>query len=345
MSNPKISIIVPCWRVESYLDKCVESLVNQTMHEIEIILVDDKSPDRVPEMCDEWTRKDNRIKVIHKSQNEGLGLACNTGIECATGKYIAFCDSDDWVDLDMYENMFKEAEAHQADAVITGLKRVDTTGRPCGGMRHYDSYTFCEGRDDVNELVAEMIAASPERREDRYIEPSAKATLYAKAVIDKYNLRFPSEREVPSEDLIFNLYFLQHSQKISILPQRFYNYRITPGSISKDTSKGLFESKYAVLYQHLKQICKAQDMGDKNEARIARMIIGLVRIYIFRIINSSWTVREKKAEIGKISSNPIWREIWDNYPKGVMPLVHRIPAEACNRKCYLVLFLLAKLKH
>lgn len=345
MNNPKISIIVPCWGVEKYIDRCVESLVSQTMTDIEIILVDDVSPDRVPQMCDQWALKDPRIKVIHKTKNEGLGLACNTGIEAATGKYIAFCDSDDWVDSVMYETMFKEAESHQADAVITGLKRVDAHGKSCGNIRHFDKYKFYEGSEEINELIADMIAASPERREDRYIEPSAKVILYNKATIDKYHLRFPSEREVPSEDLIFNLHFLCRSHKISILPQRFYNYRITPGSITKDTSKYLFESKDVALYNYLLRFCEEQNLGKETKTRVSRLIIGRVRIYIFRIINSPWTIKEKKAVIGGISSNPVWKEIWTNYPKDIMPLIHRIPAEACNRNCYLILFLLTKLKN
>lgn len=344
MINPKISIIVPCWGVEKYLDKCVESLVNQTLHDIEIILVDDVSPDRVPQMCEQWALKDSRIKVIHKTKNEGLGMACNTGIEAATGEYIAFCDSDDWVEANMYESMLKEAESHQVDAVITGLKRVDALGKSCGVIRHFDKYTFYEGSEEINKLIAEMIAASPEKREDRYIEPSAKVILYNKATIDKHHLRFPSERVIPSEDLVFNLHFLCHSHKISILPQRFYNYRITPGSITKDTSKNLFESKFVILYQYLMQLCKERNLGEELETRVARLIIGLVRIYIFRIVNSPWTIKEKKAVIRNISSHHIWKNIWNNYPKDIMPLIHRIPAEACNRNCYLILYLLTKLK-
>lgn len=345
MSNPKVSIIVPCWGVEKYLDKCVESLVNQTLRDIEIILVDDVSPGRVPQICDQWAQKEPRIKVIHKTKNEGLGMACNTGLGVATGEYVAFCDSDDWVEPDMYESMLKEAESRQVDAVITGLKRVDTHGKPYGVMRHFDSYSFYEGTEAINELIAEMIAASPERREDRYIEPSAKVILYNKTTIDKYHLRFPSERDVPSEDLLFNLHFLCHSHKISILPQRFYNYRITPGSITKDTSKNLFESKHVELYKYLMQFCEEQNLGKDIETRVARLIIGYVRIYIFRIINSPWTKKEKNAVIRSISSNPVWKKIWENYPKGIMPLIHRIPAEACNCNCYCILYLLTKLKH
>lgn len=106
---PKVSIIVPCWGVEKYLDKCVESLVYQTLSDIEIILVDDESPDRVPEMCDEWAKKDGRIKVVHK-KNAGLGMACNSGLDVATGEYVAFCDSDDWVELNTYEALYSKAK-------------------------------------------------------------------------------------------------------------------------------------------------------------------------------------------------------------------------------------------
>lgn len=93
--KPKVSIIVPCYNVEKYLDQCMNNLVNQSLQEIEIILVDDGSPDRVPEMCDEWAMKDNRIKVIHK-KNEGLGYARNSGLEIAMGEYVTFVDSDDY---------------------------------------------------------------------------------------------------------------------------------------------------------------------------------------------------------------------------------------------------------
>ena len=86
----KISLIIPVYNVEKYLDRCITSIVNQTYRNLEIILVDDGSPDNCPSMCDRWGEKDSRIKVVHK-ENAGLGMARNTGIECATGDYICFC--------------------------------------------------------------------------------------------------------------------------------------------------------------------------------------------------------------------------------------------------------------
>lgn len=106
MENSLISVIVPIYKVEDYLDRCVESLVNQTYHNLEIIMVDDGSPDNCPQMCDEWASKDNRIKVIHK-ENGGLSDARNAGMKIANGEYIAFVDSDDLVSYRFIEELVK----------------------------------------------------------------------------------------------------------------------------------------------------------------------------------------------------------------------------------------------
>lgn len=112
-----ISVIVPIYKVERYLNRCVESIVRQTYQNLEIILVDDGSPDRCPAICDAWARKDQRIRVIHK-QNGGLSDARNAGIDLAKGGWLAFVDSDDYLELNMYERMLGEADDTQADMVI-----------------------------------------------------------------------------------------------------------------------------------------------------------------------------------------------------------------------------------
>ena len=113
MNNIKISIIVPVFNVEKYLCFCVDSLLNQTFKDIEIILVDDGSPDSCPQMCEDYAQKDKRVKVIHK-QNSGLGYARNSGLDIAKGEFVSFIDSDDYISLDMYEKMyaFKIGRAH-----------------------------------------------------------------------------------------------------------------------------------------------------------------------------------------------------------------------------------------
>lgn len=115
--NPLVSIIVPVYNVEEYLDECVESLVNQTYPDIEIILVDDGSPDNCPKMCDGWAKRDNRIKVIHKS-NGGLSDARNAALNVVSGKYLIFVDSDDIVTNDIIETYVTIAEKESVDAVL-----------------------------------------------------------------------------------------------------------------------------------------------------------------------------------------------------------------------------------
>ncbi len=102
MNNSLVSIIVPIYKVELFVDECISSLVSQTHSNIEIILVDDGSPDKCPEICDQWAKKDNRIKVIHK-ENGGVSSARNAGLNISTGKYVTFVDGDDWVDQDYVE--------------------------------------------------------------------------------------------------------------------------------------------------------------------------------------------------------------------------------------------------
>jgi glycosyltransferase involved in cell wall biosynthesis len=122
-----VSVIVPVYNVEEYLDRCVESIINQTYQNIEIILVDDGSPDRCPQMCDAWAEKDNRIKVIHK-KNAGLGMARNTGIEHALGEYICFFDSDDYIAVETIEKAYILAKEKCAEIVVFGTNSVDRNG-------------------------------------------------------------------------------------------------------------------------------------------------------------------------------------------------------------------------
>ena len=122
-----ISVIIPVYKVEKYLDKCVQSVVNQTYRNLEIILVDDGSPDRCGEMCDAWAQKDSRIRVIHKT-NGGLSDARNAGLDIATGAYIGFVDSDDYIHPEMYQRLEDSATKHDADMAICGFQYVDENG-------------------------------------------------------------------------------------------------------------------------------------------------------------------------------------------------------------------------
>lgn len=123
MDIVKLSVIVPVCKVEPYLDKCISSIVNQTYKNLEIILVDDGSPDNCPAMCDAWAEKDNRIRVIHKP-NGGLSDARNAGMSAATGELMAFVDSDDWIAPDMYEQLYRRLTEDGSDIAACGVQMV-----------------------------------------------------------------------------------------------------------------------------------------------------------------------------------------------------------------------------
>ena len=127
--KPLISIIVPVYCVEEWLDRCISSIVSQTYTNLQIILVDDDSPDRCPEICEKWASIDSRIQVIHK-KNEGVSVARNVGLENATGDYISFVDSDDWIDASFYEILLNTLLQNDLDIIECGSRESNGTTIP-----------------------------------------------------------------------------------------------------------------------------------------------------------------------------------------------------------------------
>ena len=168
MATPKVSIVVPVYNTEKYLRQCIESILAQTLSEIEIIIVDDGSKAECAALCDELAGTDSRIKVIHKV-NGGLGFARNSGMEIASGEYVGFVDSDDYIQPGMYEALHKAAVKYNADLVMTGFSFVggNTYSKP-------DDYIekHCFGKETVFEaeaikqLLLGIIGAEPREPED-----------------------------------------------------------------------------------------------------------------------------------------------------------------------------------
>lgn len=337
---PKVSIIVPCYNVELYLNRCVNSLVNQTLRDIEIILVDDESPDRVPQMCDEWGRKDSRIRVVHK-KNGGLGMACNSGIDIATGDYIAFCDSDDYVDLECYGVLYETAIHNKVDAVYSGIKRVTETGEITPMSQAETQHIFTV--DEIPKFQLEMISSSPSERVERYRQMSAKIVLYSGTVIRKNNIRFHSERQYISEDLLFNLDFLQHCYRVMELPKSFYYYYVNTSSLSQTFRPDRFE-KYKLLREYL--LCRYRSIGYRDEFvnRVNKLFIGYTRSAMQRIVSSKETFQVKNLLLTNICNDDIWNRLAQEYPVGMMPKDKRLIFELIRYRRVFVLYILFKFK-
>ena len=211
MADKKVSVVVPIYNVEDYLDKCVETIVNQTYKNLEIILVDDGAKDNSGPLCDKWAAKDSRIKVVHK-ENGGLSSARNTGMEVATGDYIMFEDSDDWLELELIEKCVDRITKDNSELVIFGYKKVNEQGANLG------EFTF--GNDTINrdKLAGQLF--------QRIVEMSfgyAWNKLYDFNVMKKSGLK--NDRSIiDREDLVFNMQMLMHWNKISYLEFAGCNY-------------------------------------------------------------------------------------------------------------------------
>lgn len=144
----KVSIVIPVYKVEKYLARCINSIQEQSLKDIEIILVDDGSPDECPEICDRYAKEDKRIKVVHK-QNGGLSSARNAGMAVATGKYISFVDSDDTVSPDMYDKMVRIIEEQKVDFVMSDYIRISSNGET-----YLKSTDISEGRYDKKKIIS-----------------------------------------------------------------------------------------------------------------------------------------------------------------------------------------------
>lgn len=339
--QPKVSIIVPCWGVEKYLDRCVESLVNQTLKDIEIVLVDDVSPDRVPEMCDGWTKKDARIKVIHKPKNEGLGMACNTGIEAATGEYIAFCDSDDWVELDTYERLYATAVNTKADAVYSGIQTIDDAGvvRP---MNQPDRFEVMNDRKRILEYAMDMICSKAEDPVESHIAMSAKIVLYRRALIEENNLRFESERVLISEDLIWNLDVMGHSSVIITLPETFYYYYNNKISISKKVRLDRF-SFFKSIRMELMHRTKSMDFPAEVFTRIDRMFLRHVRADIGNVLLSEIPVCLRYKLVKERMTDSITQEVLSSFPLEKLTSQQRLIMGLIKHKCVFLMYILYKI--
>lgn len=216
MSKPLVSVIVPIYNVEKYLEKCVTSIRNQDYTNLEIILVDDGSPDACPQLCDAYAKADKRIRVIHK-KNGGLSDARNAGIRVATGDYLAFIDSDDYVDPAFVSTLLHEAQRQDADIVACSLQRVydDKTVFP---PKWVDEATFSniEGIRDI--------LSSPS-----LCDVMAWNKLYKKELFTKTGILYPVGKV--HEDMFTTYKLFYAAQKICFVNKPLYYYVQREGSI------------------------------------------------------------------------------------------------------------------
>lgn len=212
----KISIIIPIYNVENFIDTCIQSVRNQSYKNLEIILVDDESPDNSGQICDDYAKLDQRIKVIHQ-KNKGLSGARNSGLKIATGDYVGFIDSDDWVELDMYKTLLELAVKNNLEIVECGVAQ----------RKNENDASLKPSLADVDFFIEDYLDAY--KRIIRDTKFSVWRRLYKKEIVENYLFR---EGKI-SEDVYFTIDNLKKTDRIGYLDYPFYNYRLNPDSITR----------------------------------------------------------------------------------------------------------------
>lgn len=210
-----LSVIIPAYNVEKYIEQCINSVLNQYLKNIEIIVIDDGSKDKTSDICLKISENNKNI-IYKKVQNGGCSAARNLGISMAKGKYIAFLDSDDWVDSDMYINMIEEAEKNKADIVICGFKKLDEN-------KNLLSTVKIPKRNNKNEYI--------DCSTEWFASPCNK--IYKRDLLEKNNIRFLLNIYT-GEDMFFNFISFFYSKNIISLDEPYYNYFMNQNSVSNN---------------------------------------------------------------------------------------------------------------
>ncbi|MBQ8621499.1 MAG: glycosyltransferase [Oscillospiraceae bacterium] len=320
---PKISVIVPVYNVERYLRRCVASIREQTLKDLEIILVDDGSPDGCPVMCDAFAAEDPRIQVIHK-KNAGLGYARNSGMELATGEYIGFVDSDDFIRPEMYELLYKAATEIGADVAYAGIAFVQN-GKETGKYRFTEKKQVWEGKSQLKNLLMDMLCAEPGCPKDSKYGASVGSGIFRRALLEDNGIRFFSEREYVSEDGLFDIDVLTRADKAVMIPEICYSYDYNPDSLTKVYRGHRFDQNKALFSFGKEKLWKAyQDEAVLNQ--YGRMFIAAARVCIIQEAIHAKDVGARAAVEGirRICSDEVLRQTLESYPWQMFPFKKRV---------------------
>ena len=228
----KVSVIIPVYKTEQYLDKCINSIKNQTLKDIEIICIDDGSPDKCGEILDNYAKEDTRIKVIHQ-QNSGVSAARNKGIEVATGEYLKFVDSDDTIEREACEVSYNKAKEQNADILLYN--------------------------QPVNEVQKKPVFV--------LFSLSACFGIYRRDFINRENIRFKTDLKY-AEDQTFNMMCFPKANKVVLTKENFYNYRSNPTSARNTSKVEIHSASHAKAVRYVYENWKENGYFEDNNVKI-----------------------------------------------------------------------------
>lgn len=337
-STPKISIIIPCYNAEEYITQCLESVLNQTYKNIEIICVNDGSADNTLLILEKYHLEDSRIKIINQ-QNHGLSFTRNRSIREATGDFLMFVDNDDWIDLDTVADLM--SLVGDDDVIIFSYCREFTTVSLPKNLNK-------EGHFKADDIQRQMVG--PISNELRYAENvDALVTVWGKMYRNnKYlqDLQFLDLKDIGTwDDGIFNLQVLQHADSILIVNKPYYHYRKNNmSSITALYKKGLpqmWQNKFEWIQAYLTKHGKSEIYYKALDNRICMTFLGLC-------LNEMYNKRGFKSQFLNIKRylyEPLYLEKFKDFEMKYLPLQWKIYYFFAKKRCTPCVFLLSKIIH
>ncbi len=294
-----VSVIVPIYKVEAYLQQCVDSLLAQTYKNLEIILVDDGSPDRCGEICDAYAAQDPRVKVVHKP-NGGLSDARNAGLAVSSGEYVLFIDSDDYVDSAMVARLYDACQENAADIAVCYFDKVTDAQEAADGAAGSDRPELLSGKEVISRIY---------RGEGSQIAFVAWNKLYRKKLFTENKISYPVGKYYEDEYVTHKL--LYFSRKVALVKDALYHYRIRANSIMTTTLdqkrciNNLDAKLEAVRFFHEKQDAPLFQMAFYSFCRSALLL------------HASMKQMEDKAESQHCKQYLVktYRQVWHQYAK------------------------------
>ena len=292
---PMVSVIMPVYKVEKFVGRCIDSLLNQTLTDFEFFAVDDGSPDRSGEICDAYALKDTRIRVIHKV-NGGAASARNTAMELATGKYLYFLDSDDWAEPTMLEDMVNLAEANASQLVVSGYF-IDT----------YDGDTKIHVQDKKCEDAVYQSAETFRRAAYKLFDENLLYTpwnkLYLREYVMEHNIRFP---QTYWDDFPFNLMVIRDIERVSVTSKQYYHFlRARQESETAMYRPDLYE-KREEENRWLKGLYRYWHVADQASCEM------LARRYIERLVGCIENVMNQSCTLSGVEKSDLIRTMLNN---------------------------------
>ena len=345
-AKPFFSIVLPIYNVEKYLDRCNNSILKQNFENYEIILVDDGSKDNCPEMCDDWAKKDKRIKVIHK-ENAGLGYARNTGLSVATGKYIFFFDSDDYILPGTFESVWNTINKDMSQAVFFGMQRIDSNGNTICRLDPTPQKTFYDDTDEIkNSLLADFIARNPYTGEKSNLRISACSCCLNIDFLRNNQLEFVSEREYISEDTYFFIELFNKLQTASIIKDIFYCYCQNDSSLTTSYKENRFEllkDFYKKLHSKVVSLNYADQVQLRLKASFISNVMGCLKMEAANLKKSG--IKKSYQKVKQISNDTYLIDNITDYPLSKCKKTWTIFAFLIRKKMHICLFTILLLQY